>query len=523
MRFASSSGLAYSRALIQNVERMAAVNAGDALERLAASLARAGGRQFFSVLAEHLAAVLDAAEVLICESASDNRARTLAVWRAGELAPNYDYGLDGTPCAAVRAGQSLTIELPTGDYPGAARQSGGYFGTPLASNDGAVLGHLCAYTERPLQLTSSDRAVCSILASRAAAELRLVHIKRERALLRAQTQQLRAEIAAVHHIEDFVGVSAAHRRVLDEIRHAALSAADVLVTGEPGTGKELVARTIHASSSRAAKPFVKIDCSALNVGAALTALPQTMLLCNGGTLFLDEVGVLAPELQSRLVAALPEHIQERPDGAETNVRFIASTHSDLRRSLTGGQFRQDLYERLGSFIIALPPLRARIEDIPLLVQSFIRRHARRLGRRVDSIDPQSLAELASYAWPGNIRELANLVERSLVMENAPVIKLATGVLATTAASERSALVAATDSDSATATRSTLAGPVDFDDTLSTGLHVIQREHILRVLHMTHWIIEGNSGAALKLGLKPATLRHRMKKLGISRAQNSPAT
>ena len=146
------------------------------------------------------------------------------------------------------------------------------------------------------------------------------------------------------------------------------------------------------------------------------------------------------------------------------------------------------------------------------------KRARRLGRRAQAVDPQSLADLSNYSWPGNVRELENLVERALVMQDAPVLKITTDPLATTAPVERAALAAA--AADLTMTRTTLAGPVDFDDTLSTGLHVVQRDHILRVLDATHWVIEGNHGAALKLGLKPATLRHRMKKLGISRAANA---
>jgi transcriptional regulator with GAF, ATPase, and Fis domain len=157
----------------------------------------------------------------------------------------------------------------------------------------------------------------------------------------------------------------------------------------------------------------------------------------------------------------------------------------------------------------------------LILQDVVHQRARKMGRRVQSVDPQSLSELAHYAWPGNVRELENLVERALVIQDAPVLKITTDFLGVTAPAERAALVAAAGGDGAT-TRSSLAGPVDFDDTLSTGLHVVQRDHILRVLNATHWVIEGSHGAALKLGLKPATLRHRMKKLGISRAANAGA-
>jgi formate hydrogenlyase transcriptional activator len=493
---------------------MTSASTGEALELLAASLARARGEHFFPAVAAHLAEVLGGAEALICEAAPNRRVRTLAVWRAGGAIPNYEYDLEGTPCAAVQAGEVLAIELAGGAYPAAFRKSGGYFGMPLTANDGAVLGHLCIYSERPVILTGSTRAICDILAHRAAAELRLAHVKRERALLRGQRRQLRAELAAAHDIDSMVGVSAAHRRVVEEIRRAAQASASVLVRGEPGTGKELVARAIHATSARAAKAFVKIECAEMTVDAQIDALPQTLVLASGGTLFLDEVGALAPQMQARLLA----HLQ----GTQPNVRIISSTHRDLRKMLREREFGEDLYQWLATITLELPPLRTRVEDIPLLVQSFVQKYARRLGRRIDSVDPALLAELASYAWPGNIRELAHLVERSLVTQDAPTLKVTRDLLATTAPLERAALVAAAV-DTISTTRTALAGPVDFDDTLSTGLHVIQRDHILRVLHATHWVIEGNSGAALKLGLKPATLRHRMKKLGISRAQNSQAT
>jgi transcriptional regulator with GAF, ATPase, and Fis domain len=493
----------------------------DALELLAASLARARGDNFFPAIAAHLAETLGATEALVCEAAANRRARSLAVWRDGAPAPNYEYNLEGTPCSKVQSGQALTVELTAGAFPGSPRKHGGYFGMPLAANDGAVLGHLCVYSEHPLTLTASQRAICDILANRTAAELRLVHVKRERALLRGQRRQLRAEVAAAHDVDSMLGVSAAHVRVMDEIRRASLTTANVLIRGEPGTGKELVARAIHANSTRAGKPFVKIDCGALSIDAEITALAQMLALTVGGTLFLDEVGVLSADMQARLLESLPTSHGAPGAPTSVNVRIIAATNRDLFKKVRDGEFLEGLYDRLTMLGIDIPPLRARIDDIPLLVQDVVQRRARKMGRRVQSVDPQSLSDLANYAWPGNIRELENLVERALVMQDSPVLKITTDFLGTTAPAERAALIAAAV-DSGATTRTPLAGPVDFDDTLSTGLHVVQRDHILRVLNATHWVIEGSHGAALKLGLKPATLRHRMKKLGISRAANAGA-
>jgi transcriptional regulator with GAF, ATPase, and Fis domain len=485
---------------------------GDQVEALAASLARAGGEDFFAILARHLAGVIGARESMICEIVPGRRARTLAVWRNDGPAPNFEYDLDGTPCARVHAGETVLLDIPA---PGASI----YFGMPLTAKDGAVLGHLCAWMNAGSQIDRTRRAACTVLADRAAAELRLVHVKRERALLRAQKRQLQSEIRAAHDIDSLVGASAAHARIVDEMRRVAPAGAAVLISGEPGTGKELVARAIHAWSPRAARPFTKLECASRDIKAEIDSLPQICGFSNGGTLYLDEVGALSSELQARLLAVLPATGGDRREAGAPDVRVIASSNRDLRHALREGEFREDLYFRLNVFPIDIPPLRARIEDIPPLVQYLVRKLSPRLGRRVESIDPNSLAELARHSWPGNVRELATLVERSLVTQTGPVLKVSADPFAAASPAERAALIAAAAVDTGTTTRTTLAGVVDFDDTLSTGLHAVQREHILRVLNATHWVIEGNSGAALRLGLKPATLRHRMKKLGITRAQN----
>jgi transcriptional regulator with GAF, ATPase, and Fis domain len=505
-----SEGAYTRRTHWQERRSMAAVPPGEQLELLAASLARARGEDFFPVLAEHLGSVLGAREASVCEVAPARRARTLAVWRPSGPLSNYEYDLAGTPCARVYDGQQVLVAVDEQTYPGAPQGSRAYFGIPLAAKDGAVLGHMCAWFDHAAELTALQRAVSSVLADRAAAELRLVHVKRERAVLRAQKRQLRAEIDALHDVQAMVGQSAAHHRILDDIRRLAATGASVLVSGEPGTGKELVARAIHAASQRAQRPFTRLDCTALNIDAELATLAQIAGLTSGGTLFLDEVGALSSDMQARLEYALAA-------AGGPDIRLIAASNRDLALAVREGEFREDLYRRFATFVVVIPPLRTRIEDIPPLVQLCVQRHARRLGRRVDHVDPDTLAGLMRYSWPGNVRELMHLVERALVAQQAPVLKISVDFIVGSPA-ERAALIAAAAVDS-TGTRNALSGTIDLDDTLNTGLHAVQREHILRVLNATRWVIEGNSGAALRLGMKPATLRHRMKKLGISRAQN----
>lgn len=490
------------------------------LQMLAASLVRARGEDFFPVLAAHLGATLGAREAMICEALPGRRTRALGAWRDGATITGYEYDLAGTPCARVYAGERVQTDVDPSLFPGAPQNAVSYFGMPLAAKDGAILGHVCAWFGASFSMDAMQRLVCDLVADRAAAELRLVHVKRERALLRAQRSQLRAELTALYDLQLITGASDAHQRLLEEIRRAAGSTAAVLVSGEHGTGKELVARAIHASGARASRPFTRIDCTQLLIDAEIAALPQVFGFTNGGTIYFDEIGGLTLAMQERLretLRALDAGRQSgRRDAGAPDVRVIASTARDLRSAVRDGAFGADLMRELSAFAIEVPPLRARVEDIPALVQQIIHKLARRLGRRVDGVDPDSLAALMRYSWPGNMRELASLVERSLVVQRGPWLKIMPDFFAGSPA-ERAALIAAAAVD--ISNTGTHAIPLDFDDTLNTGLHAVQREHILRVLNSTHWVIEGNSGAALKLGLKPATLRHRMKKLGISRAQN----
>jgi formate hydrogenlyase transcriptional activator len=358
-----------------------------------------------------------------------------------------------------------------------------------------------------------------------------VLMEREQAKLQAQNRYLQEEIKSVHNFEEIVGASAGLVRVLENVSRVAPTDATVLIWGETGTGKELIARAIHSSGRRADKPFIKLNCAALPQGlveselfghekgafsGALARREGRFELANGGTIFLDEIGELKLETQAKLLRVLQEQEFERVGSSSTikvDVRIVAATNRDLRKAVRAGEFREDLYYRLNVFPVELPPLRARVEDIPLLVQYFVQKYAPRVGRRVEGVDPDTLLAFTRYSWPGNIRELENLVERALILNTSPMLKIPPEMLSIQTMDERRDLAQA-----ATAARPAPAPAAEPDDTTSTGLHHVQREHILRVLQSTHWVIEGNGGAAVELGMKPATLRHRMKKLGIFREQ-----
>ncbi len=351
-----------------------------------------------------------------------------------------------------------------------------------------------------------------------------VLLEQEQARLRAQNLYLQEELKSVHNFEEIVGASAGLLKVLENVRRVAPTDATVLITGESGTGKELIARAIHSASRRSDKPFIKINCAALATslieselfgherGAFSGAIQRRVgrfELANNGTIFLDEIGEVSPEVQVKLLRVLQEREFERVGGNQTiktDVRVIAATNRDLGRSIREGKFRADLFYRLNVFPLHLPPLRERPVDIPLLVHFFVQKHAPRVGRRVESVDAESMLRITKYPWPGNIRELENVVERALILSGAPVLHVhidmpTPEVPAPPPAGEGSFSAGG-------------AAPPEGE---SSDLDSIQRDHILHVLQAANWVIEGRQGAAVRLGLRPGTLRHRMKKLGIRRS------
>jgi len=319
----------------------------------------------------------------------------------------------------------------------------------------------------------------------------------------------KGELAA-HKFGDIVGTSAPLRNVLNQVEVVAPTDSTVLLLGETGTGKEIIARAILNVSSRSNRPFVKLNCAAIpsglleselfghEKGAFTGAVSQKIgrfELANGGTLFLDEVGDIPLELQPKLLRVLQEQEFERLGSTRTvhvDVRLIAATNRDLEQMVAEKQFREDLYFRLNVFPIRIPPLRERSEDTSLLVQYYVDKYSQRMNKRIDVIPEETMAALCRYSWPGNIRELQNLIERAVIMTPGNVLQ-----------------IQASDLQESNRTLSNMAGT----------LEDVERQRILQALREAGAVIGGPHGAAVRLGLKRTTLLSKMQKLGISRNTN----
>jgi formate hydrogenlyase transcriptional activator len=354
--------------------------------------------------------------------------------------------------------------------------------------------------------------------------------------LQAENVYLQEEIRREHNFEEIVGNSPALLEMLRQIESVAATDATVLICGETGTGKELVARALHDRSARQARPLVKVNCGAISAGlveselfghvkgaftGALERRVGRFELADGGTIFLDEVGELPLETQVKLLRVLQEQEFEPVGSSRTvrvDVRVIAATNRDLDEAVRGGRFRADLFYRLHVFPIQVPPLRARPSDIPQLVMFFLTRFARKLGKQIDTV-PQSVMDLLStYAWPGNIRELQNLIERAVVLSPGPVLRLDHSLLPGLTVDAAALPPAGVGAALLTPDRDpelVRSSPRPVLEAVQT-LEAVETQHILTVLKQTGGVIEGLHGAAKILNLHPNTLRSRMKKLGIKR-------
>jgi formate hydrogenlyase transcriptional activator len=375
-----------------------------------------------------------------------------------------------------------------------------------------------------------------------------VLMEQEKTRLEAQNTYLQEEIRAEHDFTEIVGNSPALRAVLRQVEPIAAADSTVLVLGETGTGKELIARAIHDRSPRRQHPLVKVNCGAISAGlveselfghvkgaftGALTNRDGRFKLADGGTIFLDEVGELPPDTQVKLLRVLQEQEFEPVGSSQTvrvNVRVIAATNIDLGMMVSEGKFRGDLFYRLNVLPLTLPPLRERQGDVPLLVAFFVQRFGKKLAKAIKRVSEETMQRLAGYPWPGNIRELQNVIERAVVLSQGSTLELAPGFgPLQSKTSVPSAPLPASPRASDNAAAQSAVGKADPSPTptptpASTGgsLIEVERRHIESVLTQTNWMIEGERGAASVLNLNPSTLRSRMQKLGIKRpTKNTP--
>ncbi|HKC88121.1 MAG TPA: sigma 54-interacting transcriptional regulator, partial [Blastocatellia bacterium] len=327
--------------------------------------------------------------------------------------------------------------------------------------------------------------------------------------LASEKLYLEDEIRTEHNFEELIGASPSFKRILKQVATVAPTDSTVLIRGETGTGKELIARAIHSLSGRNERTLVKINCAAIpsglleselfghEKGAFTGAIAQRIgrfELANKGTLFLDEIGDIPFELQPKLLRVLQEQEFERLGSARTqkvDVRLIAATNADLEQMVADKKYRSDLYYRLNVFPITIPPLRERPEDIPALTRFFTQKYARRLKKRIEAIPAEAMSAITNYRWPGNVRELEHFIERAVVLTQGSDLEVSLSELKSTAP----------------------AAPVN----IST-LEDAERGHIIRALDETNWVIGGPNGAAARLGMKRTTLQSKMQKLGISRSR-----
>jgi PAS domain S-box-containing protein len=420
-------------------------------------------------------------------------------WAEGVHADDYDYCLDTYTTSfdnRKRFEMEYRLRRADGEYRWVLAS-----GTPRFSSDGEFLGYIGSCIDIS-QRKESEEAL-----HKAHAELK--ELKNQ---LEAENIYLQSELQLDRSSDAIVGQSDAIKYVLFKVNQVAPTDSTVLIMGETGTGKELVARAIHEASLRKHRSLIKVNCAALSAGlieselfghekGAFTGAATRKLgrfeLANGGTIFLDEIGELPPELQVKLLRVLQEGELERVGGTKTikvDVRIIAATNRDLKAEVEKGTFRQDLWYRLNVFPITVPPLKQRREDIPLLVEHFVEKSARNFGKKIDSVSTKTMQSLHAHSWPGNVRELANVIERAVITTQGSVLRLA----------------------------DRFEQPPDQAETSSESLEEMERQYIISVLESTGWRISGPYGAAKILGLNPSTLRTKMTKFQIQRQRGISA-
>ena len=374
------------------------------------------------------------------------------------------------------------------------------------------------FSRRPGNFTAEDVNLLTQIAGQVAIALgnalAFRHLSELRDQLTEQKQYLEDELKTEFNFDEIIGHSKSIRRVLKQVETVAGTDSTVLILGETGTGKELLARAVHDLSPRRDHTFVRVNCASIPAGlleselfghekgaftGAIAQRVGRLELAHRGTIFLDEVGDIPLELQPKLLRALQEKEFERLGSTrtiKTDVRIVAATNRDLTKLVASGQFRSDLFYRLNVFPIVVPPLRERPEDITLLVQYFLAKFSQRMKKNIDSVPPEAMQALCRYSWPGNIRELEHVIERAVILSPGPVLKVP-------------AFEVVPDE----------AGAAASSPAKTSVLEDVEREHIIRVLRETKGKIGGPGGAAEVLGMNRTTLNSRMQKLKISQKRS----
>ena len=504
-------------------------------------------------LTSRITSNLDLREVLRAISANFRevmRCDGAGVWLPGEGAGTFKLYAFDAPVSKGFAKEEVIITLPEDDPARRAFETmkpmvatvdeigwpGGGEGYRLAAaesvksacfiplvNRGRALGDLMIVRLTEGTFTAEDVDFLSQAAGQIAIAIENALAYREISELKDKLAQeklyLEEEIRSEMNFAEIVGKSSALRKVLKRVETVAPTGSTVLIYGETGAGKELIARAIHDLSMRKSKAFVKLNCAAIPTGlleselfghergAFTGAIAQRIgrfEVANGGTIFLDEVGEIPLELQTKLLRVLQEREFERLGSSRTlrtDARLIAATNRDLEAMVAEQKFRSDLFFRLNVFPIQVPPLRERHGDIPLLVRHFAQQFSKRMNKTIDTISSATMEALSRYHWPGNIRELQNVIERAVITSTGPVLKVDVADLKISKPSS--------PAEKGSAQGSTNGG-------LRDTLEETERQQILKALKQSNWVVAGPKGAAAKLGMKRSTLQLRMSKLGISR-------
>jgi PAS domain S-box-containing protein len=511
--------------------------ADETFRAIVVGTASATGSDFFPSLVKHMAAALRVRYAFVTACDDGRHAKALAFWKGNSFGEKFEFDVEGTPCLKVVQGDIChyrdgLVQLFPLDTPLVELGARSYLGVPMLDQNGRVIGHIAIIDDKPME--RDDRAIdlLKIFAARAAAELKrqraetelqaaLQQVQELQKKLEAENVYLQEEIRREHNFEEIVGNSKGLLDVLRKVETVAPTDSTVLILGETGCGKELIARAIHDRSKRKHRPLVKVNCGAIPTGlveselfghmkgaftGALERRTGRFELADGGSLFLDEVSELPPETQVKLLRVLQEHEFEPLGSSRTikvNVRIIAASNRDLEKAVQEGRFRADLFYRLNVLPMTVPPLRERRADIPLLASFFVERFSRQFGKQSAGISQDTMDVLSCYSWPGNIRELQNVIERAVVLCPGTILRMGKDLLPITSE----------DREQELASTKTSRAQTDSPGSLEN----VERAHILQVLQETRGVIEGPRGAARILNLHPNTLRSRMKKLGIERS------